>query len=555
MSARKIGLLLLLLGFGAAIETAWHVRGDVRIGPEGCRVIGGRFYGPSYSFEQAAERALASGEAPRLEVRNGFGGVSVTRGAAGVVKVKLRKVVFLPTEEKARAFADRVDLRLSGDGTRVGVTTNRDEIGRGEDVGFETHLEIEAPADTTVEIRNEHGRVDLSGVASGDVISSFDAVSVDGISGALKLQSRNGDVRVSGIGASLALSSRHGRVEVADVKGASTLDVEHGDVSARKTGPLEVKVQHGGFEADSVGGDLVVRGGHSEVHASDVAGRVEVETSFAAIHLARVSGDVTAKAQHGEVTAEDVAGSLVVETTHGSVDLDRVDGPVRATADHGGIEASGLAKGARVSASGGEVSLDGFSGEVEVEVERGSARLAPRAALAASVSVSVTHGEVHLEVPEGSRFDLEAESRRGELRTTVPGLTTSETSGEPGRAHHAAGQLAGGGVAVRLRADGDVTLDAKPAAPISDRAVAGPAAAAPAEAPPRPRPLRHHRLRSRVRPRPRRSRRHRLRRRSHKPPRSREAFVGDVPRRTTAGGLGVARPLGFFALPRARRFR
>jgi hypothetical protein len=35
MSARKIGFLILLLGFGAVVETAWHVRGDVRIGPEG----------------------------------------------------------------------------------------------------------------------------------------------------------------------------------------------------------------------------------------------------------------------------------------------------------------------------------------------------------------------------------------------------------------------------------------------------------------------------------------------------------------------------------------
>ena len=145
MSARKIGLLILLLGFGAAIETAWQVRGDWHIGPEGCRVIGGRFYGPSHAFEQAAERALPAGEAPRLEVRNAFGGVRVTAGAPGVVKVKLRKVVFLPTEEKARAFADRVELRLSGEGARVKVGTNRDEISRGEDVGLETHLEIEAP--------------------------------------------------------------------------------------------------------------------------------------------------------------------------------------------------------------------------------------------------------------------------------------------------------------------------------------------------------------------------------------------------------------------------
>jgi len=483
MSARKIGLLILLLGFGAAIETAWQVRGDWRIGPEGCRVIGGRFYGPSYSFEQTAERALPAGEAPRLEVRNAFGGVSVAAGAPGVVKVKLRKVVFLPTEEKARAFAERVELRLSGDGVLVKVGTNRDEIGRGEDIGFETHLEIEAPAGTAALIRSEHGRVDIAGVASADVVSSFDGVSVERLAGALKLESRNGEVRASGIGAGLELTARHGNVEVSDVTGPSKLDVEHGDLSARKTGSLDVAIQFGGFEAEGVAGDLVVRGGHAGVRASDVTGRAEVETSYEGIHLARVGGDVRASAQHGEVTAEDVAGGLFAETSHGGVKLDRVDGPVQVVADRGGVEASGLAKGATVRTTGGDVSLDGFTGRVEVEVERGSARLSPRAALAAEVTVSATQGEVRLEVPDGSRFDLDAESRRGELSTEVPGLTTSQTGGEPGRAHRVAGKLAGGGIAVRLRADGDVTLEAKPAGPIADRSVAKPAAAAPAEAP------------------------------------------------------------------------
>jgi DUF4097 and DUF4098 domain-containing protein YvlB len=484
MSARKIGLLILLLGFGAAIETAWQVRGDWHIGPEGCRVIGGRFYGPSYAFEQAAERALPAGEAPRLEVLNAFGGVRVTAGAPGVVKVKLRKVVFLPTEEKARAFADRVELRLSGEGARVKVGTNRDEIARGEDVGLETHLEVEAPPDAVVEVRNEHGHVDLAGLAGADVVSSFDGVAVEKIAGALKLEAKHGDVRVSGIGAGLQLTSRHGNVEVEDVTGAARLEVEHGDLSVRKTGALDVGIQFGGLEAEGVGGDLVVRGGHAELRASDVAGRAEVETSFAGIHLARVGGDVRATAKNGDVTAEDVAGGLFIETTHASASLDRVDGPVQVIVDHGGVEARGLAKGANVRTTGGDVSLDGFAGPVEVEVERGSARLSPRAALAAAVKASATHGEVRLEVPEGSRFDLDAESRRGELRADVPGLTTSEKGGEPGRGHRATGQLAGGGVAVHLRADGDVILEAKPAGAIADRPVAKPSATAPpAEAP------------------------------------------------------------------------
>jgi DUF4097 and DUF4098 domain-containing protein YvlB len=484
MSARKIGLLILLLGFGAVVETAWHVRGDWRIGPEGCRVIGGRFYGPSYAFEQAAERALPAGEAPRLEVKNAFGGVKVAAGAPGLVKVRLRKVVFLPTEEKAKAFADRVELRLTGDGARVKVGTNRDEIARGEDVGLETHLEIEVPPDTVADVRNEHGRVDLAGLAGADVVSSFDGVAVERIAGAVKLEARHGDVRVSGVGAGLELDSRHGNVEVADVTGTARLEVEHGDVSARETGALDAGIRFGGFEAEGVGGDLVVRGAHSELRATDVAGRAEVETSFAGIHLARVGGDLRATAKNGDVTAEDVSGGLFVETTHAGVTLDRVDGPVEVAVDHGGVEARGLARGAKVRTTGGDASLDGFAGPVEIEVERGSVHLSPRAALAAEVKASATHGEVRLGVPDGSRFDLDAESRRGELRAEVPGLTTARTDGEPGRGRRATGQLGGGGAVVRLRADGDVALETAGAGPIADRPVAKPSATAPtAEAP------------------------------------------------------------------------
>ena len=487
MSARKIGLLILLLGVGAAIETAWQVRGDWRIGPEGCRVIGGRFYGPSYAFERTAERALPAGEAARLEVKNAFGGVSVTAGAPGVVKVKLRKIVFLPTEEKARAFADRVELRLSGEGATVRVGTNRDEIARGEDVGLETHLEIETPAESAVDIRNEHGHVGVVGVASANVVSSFDGVAVERIAGDVKVEAGHGDVRASGVGGTLALTARHGNVEVSDVAGPAKVEVEHGDLSARKTGALDVSIQFGGFEAEGVRGNLVVRGAHAELRATDVAQRAEVETSFAGIHLARVGGDVRAIAQHGEIAAEDVSGGLFAETTHAGVDLARIDGAVHAVADHGEVNARGLGKGAKVRASVGDVQLDGFTGPIEVEVERGSVRLAPRAPLAAEVTVSATQGEVHLDVPEGSRFDLEAESRRGELRADVPGLTTSETGGEPGRAHRVAGKLAGGGIAVRLHADGDVTLEGKPAGPISDRPAARPSATMPpAEAGPPP---------------------------------------------------------------------
>jgi hypothetical protein len=289
---------------------------------------------------------------------------------------------------------------------------------------------------------------------------------------------------VSGIGAGLKLTARHGNVEVEDVKEAAKIDVEHGDLATRRTGAIDAGLRFGGLETEGVEGDLVVRGAHAELRATDVAGRAEVETSFAGIHLARVGGDVRATAKNGEVTAEDVAGGLFAETTHAGVSLDHVDGPVQVIVDHGEVGARALARGAKVRATGGDVSLDGFAGPVEVEVERGSAHLSPRAALGAAVTASATHGEVRLDVPEGSRLDLDAESRRGELRADVPGLAATEEAREAGRGHRLTGKLGGGGATVRLRADGDVVLEAKPAGPIADRPVARPSPTTPpAEAP------------------------------------------------------------------------
>jgi hypothetical protein len=482
MSARKIGLLLLLLAFGATIETAWNVRGDVRIGPEGCRVIGGRFYGPSWSFEQTAERPLA-GPSPRIELRNAFGGVHVVAGATGIVKVRLRKVVYAPTQERAKAFADTIELRLSGDGQPLRVGTNRDDLDRSHDVGFETHFELEAPPDTVLTLRNEHGAVDVAGVGAAEVESSFDGATVENVRGDVRLDSRHGDVSVKDVGGTLALSSRYGAVEIADVIGAAKLDVQHGDLSARHTGPLQVAQQFGGVVAEGVAGDLIVRAGHSEVRASDVTGTADVETSFGAAHLSRVGGAARAKVDHGAVSAEDVNGALSVESSYEGVDVSRLGGLLDVTVHHGGLDAKGIAGGARVRASGGDVEIDGAEGALDVELARGSARIQPRAAIAAPVTLSVRGGEARLALPEGSRVDVQAESLRGEVHADVPGLGGSEQH-RGHRGERLDGKLAGGGSSVRVSADGDVTLESVAVSAIADQPIAKPALATASEATP-----------------------------------------------------------------------
>lgn len=457
MSARKIGFLILILIFGAVVEMAWSVRENrFSVGPEGCRVLGGRFYGPSFDFEETAERPLPADQAPEIEVRNAFGSVRVLPGDGPGIEVKLRKVVFQPTEAKARAFADRIELRLEEDEGRLRVGTNRNDLK--ENVGFETHLELHVPPETEATIRSDHGPVEARGIAGAEIRAAFDDVRVEKIAGPVKIDARDGRVEAAELGADLILKARHVEVEVSDVEGHADLDVQHGRLTLRRAAGVVAKLSHVEVVVESVEGDVEIDARNAAATALDVSGGVEVETSFGAIRLERIGGNVRAKADRGAVSAEDVKGSLTAEATHESVRLERVDGPVEVTVRHGGVTARALESGARVRGTGDDVTFDGFGGPVDVEVERGTVHLTPGRPITDAITASAREGGIRLEVPAGSRFELEAESRRGKLDLDAPGLdVTVSDSGPPSRA---TGLIGGGGAKVRLAADDDVTVTA-----------------------------------------------------------------------------------------------
>src|SRR5262245_44709749 len=356
MNARKIALLLLILGVGAMLETAWTVKGHVDIGPEGCRVLGGRFYGPSYGFEETAEAEAPAGA--RLEVENAFGRVQVVAGDAGTVKLTLRKVVYRPTESDAREFADRVKARVETAGGVVRVGTNRDVVGRDDRVGFETHLSLVVPPGTPVTVTNEHGAVDVQDAASADVTSSFDDLRVERVKGAVTVKSRHGNVSVSDVEGGLTLSGRHGDVEVRNVGGRTTIEAQHGSLTATAVGGLEVDHAHGDVSVDDVRGDLRVANSHGGVVARGVRGKASVETAFNDVELADVDADARVKVEHGGARIREVRGALVAEATHDDVELTDVQGPVEVTVAHGGVRAKGVEKGVKAKAAGNDVELD-----------------------------------------------------------------------------------------------------------------------------------------------------------------------------------------------------
>ena len=315
MKASKVGLLILILGFGGTVETAWQVRNHFGVGPWDWRVLtGGKFSGPSYSFEATESQVVPEGTP--IEVENAFGGVRAVQGAPGEVRIVLRKVVFRRNEEEAGAFAARVLLKRDLEAGALRISTNRREVeatadGRG--VGFETHLEITLPPGTRLKVQNDHGETSVADVAEARVWGSYDSVRVERVAGIAEVSSKHGDVTVAGVGGALSLTARHGAVEIRQVKGRATLIVEHGDVSANEVGGLDLNLRHGALTADGILGDLEVAGEHAGVHAVAVTGRAVVETGYQDITVERVGGDVRLVSKHGDVRAADVAGAVYAE--------------------------------------------------------------------------------------------------------------------------------------------------------------------------------------------------------------------------------------------------
>jgi len=132
----------------------------------------------------------------------------------------------------------------------------------------------------------------------------------------------------------------------------------------------------------------------------------------------------------------------------------RIGGPATVVVRHGAVRGHGLEKGARVRASGDEVVLEGFRGPVDVETERSAVRLVPAGAISAGVRVNATHGAIELEVPAGSRFELQASAEHGQISADVLGLSATQMS-----TGKLAGTLGGGGNLVALTTThGDVRL-------------------------------------------------------------------------------------------------
>ena len=158
---------------------------------------------------------------------------------------------------------------------------------------------------------------------------------------------------------------------------------------------------------ESFDGDVTVEGVDGETHVKTVSGDGRLASLARLVGVETFSGDL----EIADVRGDDV---LTAETVSGRIDIERVRAPRL-----------------QVKSFSGAVALQGVeSRRVEVETVSGSVTFDGALAADGRYEFQSHSGSVFLTVPDGSGFELDAQSFNGDLRSDIPILVGR---GDPSR--------------------------------------------------------------------------------------------------------------------------
>ncbi len=194
------------------------------------------------------------------------------------------------------------------------------------------------------------------------------------------VDSGHGDVTVSGLKAAVNLTANHGEVEATDIHGSVTAHLSHRDSSFsahQVTGDVALKGNADDLNLTGIGGVVTLDGDfYGDTHLEHIGGATTFKTSRTAFSFAKLDGTVDISPE-AELSGNGVIGPTVLTTRSRNIELQQVSGDVSITNSNGTVEVG--------SAVLGDVAVNNRSG-----------------------SVTVT-------VPEGSGFNVEAETTEGEI--------------------------------------------------------------------------------------------------------------------------------------------
>lgn len=212
---------------------------------------------------------------------------------------------------------------------------------------------------------------------------------------------------------STEITSERGDISLSGLQGDQTLTVLHGDLHVSGVeGTVRVHKTGGLTEAHDVKGDVEVDGRGSDVEMENVTGSVTVNGDFTgSLQFRNVTQTLHYTSSRTDLTTQHLSGRLDMET--GSLDANDIDGPFE------------------ISTRQKDITVENFKNSLKITNTNGDVQLRTSALPIHPIEVNLGKGEIELDIPPSSSFQIDASAHRGEVDSDFPGLTVNKEGDTP----------------------------------------------------------------------------------------------------------------------------
>jgi hypothetical protein len=243
--------------------------------------------------EGSFDRTLSVSGLVDLDVMTDSGGISVTSGSSGSVRIhailKAQHGWFDSgdVERHIREIERNPPIEQNGNQIRIGYVHSRDLL-----KNISMRLEIQTPRETKLRARADSG-----------------GIHVEGIQGPADCHTDSGGIELRDIGAEVHASADSGGIHIENVKGATY-----------------ARVDSGGIEANNIAGSIDAQTDSGGIHLSQNSAapiRAKADSGGVTVRLASNAGyDISVESESGHISVPEIS-------VHGDISKHHVEGRVR----------------------------------------------------------------------------------------------------------------------------------------------------------------------------------------------------------------------------------
>jgi hypothetical protein len=279
------------------------------------------------SETRTVDRILSVTGEVDLDVSSGPGGVSITTGTSGVVRVHavIRPLFGAADLGLAEATIQKLEqkppIEQQGNRIRVGFVNDPGILGR-----VSITYDIETPRESRARAVTSSGGIRIDGIIGPAVVDSFSGrIEITGLAKEVTVKNSSGLVVIRKPNAHVTARTGSGGIQVMGAKSS-----------------VEVETTSGRTELSDIGGDVSSRTSSGSIIVDNASGAVTAANHSGSIDAMRVGGAVRAQTRSGAIRISQInEAPITARTENGAIQVD--------LAHHGGYEIDARSDSGKVS--------------------------------------------------------------------------------------------------------------------------------------------------------------------------------------------------------------